>query len=628
MLIIKLLLRFYLYFISIFFVGRAGLFLLYFDRFSGSNVNYYLSFLYGLRMDTITASVLLVIPALVLTLTPKIFSKVSDIFLRVYFLITVSMVLYVENATFPFFAQYDVRPNYLFVEYLEYPREVVSMIAADYPVELAVAFTMMFGAGYLLMRKMKDMFPPVFWVKVSKRAVLLLPVLIVLFIGIRSSFGHRPANISDAMYSSNRVVNEITKNSLYSIGYTVYSNNAHGEKAIKKYGQMEIDEAMSRVENILNIKSDAPGRPFYRMNKSHFKSDDTKNLVILIEESFGYQFVNDETAPNMNRLKNEGIWFDDLFSNGTRSIRGLAGMTSGIFSIPGKGVLKRNKSQNGFFTASSLLKPYGYRSLFFYGGESRFDNMKGWFSGNGFDEIIDQDSIENPSFVNSWGVSDEDLLDTANKRFSVLHNKGQKFVSIIFSTSNHTPFDVPLERIDPVRGVSEKSVENAVKYADYAIGRFIGNARKEAYYSDTVFVIVADHNVRVYGDDMVPVNMFHIPGLILGGSISPVVINTLSTQPDLLATAFDLTGIDLYHPVMGKSVFDDSKQEVSLMQFNDFYALRAGDEVAVVRPGKEPLSFKYRDEHLYPAQINEELRKDTLAFIVVLNYLYDKKRYN
>lgn len=42
---------------------------------------------------------------------------------------------------------------------------------------------------------------------------MLLPLLIILFIGIRSSFGHRPANNSDALYSTNRVINEITKNS-------------------------------------------------------------------------------------------------------------------------------------------------------------------------------------------------------------------------------------------------------------------------------------------------------------------------------------------------------------------------------------------------------------------------------
>ncbi len=52
------------------------------------------------------------------------------------------------------------------------------------------------------------------------------------------------------------------------------------------------------------------------------------------------------------------------------------------FAIPGKGVVKRNRSQRDFFTIQKAVKPYGYKSLFIYGGESRFDQLgKGWFSG-------------------------------------------------------------------------------------------------------------------------------------------------------------------------------------------------------------------------------------------------------
>lgn len=54
-----------------------------------------------------------------------------------------------------------------------------------------------------------------------KRFLLFFPLVLILAMGIRSSFGHRPANISDAMYSSDRVVNEITKNSIHSIGYAI-----------------------------------------------------------------------------------------------------------------------------------------------------------------------------------------------------------------------------------------------------------------------------------------------------------------------------------------------------------------------------------------------------------------------
>ena len=59
---------------------------------------------------------------------------------KYYFLIILSFIIYIENATLPFFAQYDVRPNYLFVEYLEYPKEIFSMIIADYKIELIIAF--------------------------------------------------------------------------------------------------------------------------------------------------------------------------------------------------------------------------------------------------------------------------------------------------------------------------------------------------------------------------------------------------------------------------------------------------------------------------------------------------------
>ncbi len=59
-----------------------------------------------------------------------------------------------------------------------------------------------------------------------------------------------------------------------------------------------------------------------------------------------------------------------------------------------------------------------------------------------------------------------------------------------------------------------RSVENAIKYADYAVGQYFELARQSLYYANTVCVLVADHNVRVGGDDSVPVPGFHIPGLI------------------------------------------------------------------------------------------------------------------
>lgn len=626
--IAKKLFRYYLAIIAIFFIGRVALFALYFDRFSNDEVNYYLSFLYGLKMDTIVASMLLVIPLIVLTFTPSNLAKISNFFLRLYFVVALGFLIYIENATFPFFNQYDVRPNYKFVEYLEYPVEVFNMLIADFKLPLAIAFTMIAIFVWFFMRATKNSFIEVLQTPLKSRALWFLPLAILLFIGIRSSFGHRPANISDAMYSSNRILNEVTKNSLYSVGYAIYSNKQYSSKVIKLYGKMPIKEAKQRVQKRLGIKGNDlnSNSPYSRLEKSHFPTPKKRNLVIFLQESLGYQFVTPQITPELLKLKKEGLWFNEAYSNGTRSVRGIAGTSAGFLAVPGKGVVKRNKSQNGFFTFASLLKPLGYHTMFLYGGEARFDNMRSWFLGNGVDEIVEQKDYKNPAYVATWGASDEDLVKKANERFSKLYEEGKPFASLMFSSSNHSPFDIPKGRIEEIKK-GENCVENAIKYADYAIGEFFKEAKKLPYYKDTIFVVIADHNIRVYGDDVVPVNMFHIPALIIGDDVTPKVYEDLASQPDVLATALDYLGKDFTYPILGHAIFSDDKQNINLMQFNENYALRVGDKVAVVIPSQPAQTYKYVNEHLKLIEHDVELEKDGLAFVITLNHLYDKQLY-
>lgn len=623
---VKKLFTYYLLMVGVFFLGRVALFSIYFDRFSDSGVNYWLSFVYGLKMDTMVASMLLVIPLIVLSFSPMGLAKISNFFLRLYFVVVLSMLIYIENATFPFFVQYDVRPNFKFVEYLEYPVEVFNMIIADYKLALTMTFIMIGLFAWIFLRKTKESFLTVLQTPLWKRALWFLPLALLLFIGIRSSFGHRAANISDAMYSTNRIVNEVTKNSLYSIGYAMYTNKMYATKAIKQYGQMSTEEALQRMQNTLGIEGNdfSAASVFSRMEKTHFPSTKKKNLVIFLQESLGYQFVTPEITPELLKLKKEAIWFSETYSNGTRSVRGIAGVTSGFLAVPGKGVVKRSKSQSDFFTFSSLLKPLGYHTMFLYGGEARFDNMRSWFLGNGFDEIIEEKDYLNPKAVSTWGVSDEDLAIKSNERFSALYKEGKPFAALMFSSSNHSPFDIPEGRVEPVKkGV--QCVENAIQYADYAIGEFFKEAKKLPYYKDTVFVVISDHNIRVYGDDAVPINMFRIPALIIGEGIAPKIYDELISQPDVLATALDLMGKDFEYPILGKSIFSDAKKDVNLMQFNENYALRVGDKVAIIRPMRPAETFLYVDTHLVPTEHDVELEKDALAFVIGLNHLYDKR---
>lgn len=53
--------------------------------------------------------------------------------------------------------------------------------------------------------------------------------------------------------------------------------------------------------------------------------------------------------------------------------------------------------------------------------------MKTFFFGNGFDQIVEEDDYNNPSFVGSWGVSDEDLYNKANEEFERLSKSDKPF---------------------------------------------------------------------------------------------------------------------------------------------------------------------------------------------------------
>ena len=198
---------------------------------------------------------------------------------------------------------------------------------------------------------------------------------------------------------------------------------------------------------------------------------------------------------------------------------------------------------------------------------------------------------------------------------------------MVFSSSNHTPFELPEGKIEWETGVPRKSVENAIKYADYAVGRFFALARQSRYYANTVFVVVADHNVRVYGDDVVPVPGFHIPGLIHLAGVAAQRYDGLASQPDLLATALGMIGVELKAPVLGRSIFEPDRLPFVMMQFNDTYGFHRGDAVAVLRADKPASTWQLQGGHLLPAVEDAGLERDGLALLTVTEDLYDKRLY-
>ena len=119
---VRVLFQWLFYLLTIFTVGRVVFFIYYYERVKDTDSALWLSFVYGLRMDLISACTLLVLPAVLLLSSPVSLARVSNQILRFYFLIIILVAIYMENATLPFINEYDVRPNVIFINYLKYPK--------------------------------------------------------------------------------------------------------------------------------------------------------------------------------------------------------------------------------------------------------------------------------------------------------------------------------------------------------------------------------------------------------------------------------------------------------------------------------------------------------------------------
>jgi phosphoglycerol transferase MdoB-like AlkP superfamily enzyme len=357
-----------------------------------------------------------------------------------------------------------------------------------------------------------------------------------------------------------------------------------------------------------------------------------KNLVIVVEESLGAEFVGSlgglDLTPNLDALASEGIWFRNLYATGIRSVRGLEAVVSGFTPTPARSVVKLQKSQRNFFTLAELLGDAGYDTSFIYGGESQFDNMRRFFMNNGFQHVVDEADYENPVFTGSWGVSDEDLFNRALAEFS--GERERPFFSLVFTSSNHSPFQFPDDRIE-LFDAQKNTVNNAVKYADHALGRFIRSAQQSAYWDDTGILIVADHNSRVYGSEVIPVKRFHIPGLILGGSISPAIFEPVASQIDLGPTLLSLIGVAAEHPMIGHDLTRPEMQASAgraIMQFYGTQAYMEGDRVTVLQKDLPIQQFLYRDGHLSAdGKPDAKLATRALAHSAWSSMAYEKSLY-
>jgi phosphoglycerol transferase MdoB-like AlkP superfamily enzyme len=618
------------------FVARVGLVLWQYDRVRAADMLGTV-FVQGLRFDVVVVGFLTAIPILLLSLfaTSRSMARVGNRLLRGYLATTFGAVLFLELATPSFINQYDARPNQLFIEYLVYPKEVASTMLAGYSWQFIGAFVVI----ALALASLRLLLRPS--LRIPERALHVVAVLVatpvlfaLCFLAMRSTLDHRAINPSMVARSRDPMVNDLALNSTYSVLYAL-AELRHEPEGGFRYGTMPAAEATARVQAAMQVPPatfvDGTVPTLHRQRATRVPPR-PKNLVIVLEESLGAEFVGAlggrPLTPNLDALASQGWWFENLYATGTRSVRGLEALITGFTPTPAPSVVKLDKSQRDFFSIARVLKAAGYDTSFIYGGEGQFDNMRRFFMNNGFDSVVDEDGFVNPVFHGSWGVSDEDLLARAGEEFS--KPRTRPFFSLVFTTSNHSPYDYPAGRIEPY-DADPRTVNNAVKYADYSLGQFFARARASSYWDDTVFLVVADHNSRVFGAEVIPIDHFHIPGLVLGGGVEPGVYEPVASQIDLPPTLLSLIGVSSVHPMIGH---DLTRPEFAawpgraIMQYGDTQAYLAGNDVAVLRRGAPAATFRYDGGTTLEAEPhNPELEALALAHATWTSETYEHLSY-
>jgi phosphoglycerol transferase MdoB-like AlkP superfamily enzyme len=538
-------------------------------------------------------------------------------------------LLFVE---FFFFDEFKARFNTVAIDYLIYPTEVFINIWQSYHVGVVLAFCLVLSLGWLFAAS--RLFGPM-WERPfpAKARLLHLAAAVALAALLVPTLNIKGAHVSD-----DRTLNEVANNGALSfivagwthnLDYAAFYKTLPAAEAYQRARRLLAESNTQYVEDGQSIRRRVAGDP----------ARPRLNVVIFLEESLGSEFWGclgrkDTLTPEMDKLAaEEGMLFTNLYASGNRTVRGFEGVLSSFLPLPGDSIVKRDRSDN-VETIARVLKRDGYASVFLYGGRGLFDGMRSFAVRNGYDRFVEQKHFAHPTFTTIWGVCDEDLFLRAVEEFHELAKTNQPFCGTILSVSNHKPYTYPKGTIpeDP----EQRRRENAVKYSDYALGRFFQAAKKEAFWTNTIFVVVADHGARVYGAQSIPIHSYEIPLVIAGPAVvkGPSRVSQLGCSLDVPTTVLGLLGRPYETLFFGRDLLRSRPEEGrAFLNHNRDIGLLERDRLVVLGL-KQTVEFYQGDPKVVemsvlpsPSDADRELEKDAIAIYQVADDLYMHRRY-
>nr|WP_288661450.1 LTA synthase family protein [uncultured Alistipes sp.] len=526
----------------------------------------------------------------------------TTVWFALFVVLYVGAIVFNGISEYFFWNEFGVRYNFIAVDYLVYTNEVVGNIMESYPVvpmTLGIVVVTLLITWYLFRR---DLVQAEYLKGWRWKAVVAPAYVAALFAAIGLlNFNTRFQD------SGNVYVNELQANGLYKF-YDAFVKNS------LDYEQFYITRPEAEAEAFVHGVYGSTGDNLHAVSAGG-GSEIRRNIVLVTIESMSASYMErfgntESITPVLDSLYRLGMAFDRVYATGNRTVRGLEAVTLSLPPCPGQSIIKRPNNA-GMHSTGALLREKGYNVTYFYGGNSYFDNMETFFSGNGYD-IVDQKnySPEEITFANIWGVCDEDAYRKVIRTLGEQSRDGKPFFAHVMTVSNHRPFTYPAGKIRIPN--DSKTRAGGVLYTDYALGQFLAEASKQPWFDNTIFLITADHCASSAGRTEIPLHKYHIPALIFApGFVAPQQIEGIVSQIDLMPTLLSLLDMDYDSHFYGRSIFDpDYVNRAFIATYQDLGYLE-GDMFTILSPVRRYEQYRVVPTEENPHNLEPAAQTDT-----------------
>jgi len=390
--------------------------------------------------------------------------------------------------------------------------------------------------------------------------IVFIPIMVILS---RGGFSTATANIGMVYYTDNQKLNLACVNPLFNLMYSLTKT----EDFANKYQFYKEDFAKREFQTLYpQLENKAP--------KENYLNTQHPNVLIIILESFSARLIQSlnghlsyyedkEVTPTLNSLKDNSIVFTNAYSNGMRTDRGVVAILSGFPSQPDMSIIKYPEKTAKLPSIAKTLKKEGYSCEMIYGGDINFANMRSYFFGSGYSNIIDYKSFDVKDRLSKWGVNDAIMFSYLFDRINNYHTK-KPFFTTFLTLSSHEPFDVDMHRFqDPY--------VNSISYTDSCLGVFLKRLENTNLWQNTLIVLVADHtSVLPQNISAQNIDYYHIPIIFTGGAIhSPLVIDKFINQTDIPATLLSMMNLNTDDFIYSKNILSPNSPSFAFFVYTN-----------------------------------------------------------